>query len=90
MSFLGFLLLGLIAGAIAKLILPGKQGGGWIVTLLLGVVGAFLGGWLGSVLFNVGLEEFWSLQTWLLAIGGAIIVLLIYGLIVGRGNKVRD
>lgn len=90
MSFLGFLLLGLIAGAIAKLILPGKQGGGWIVTLLLGVVGAFLGGWLGSVLFNVGLEEFWSLQTWLLAIGGAIIVLLIYGLIVGRGSKVRD
>ena len=90
MSFLGFLLLGLIAGAIAKLILPGKQGGGWIVTLLLGVVGAFLGGWLGSVLFSVGLEEFWSLQTWLLAIGGAIIVLLIYGLIVGRGSKVRD
>ncbi|MDQ0726242.1 GlsB/YeaQ/YmgE family stress response membrane protein [Microbacterium sp. W4I20] len=90
MSFLGFLLLGLIAGAIAKLILPGKQGGGWIVTLLLGVVGAFLGGWLGSVIFGVGLEEFWSLQTWLLAIGGAIIVLLIYGLIVGRGNKVRD
>lgn len=90
MSFLGFLLLGLIAGAIAKLILPGKQGGGWIVTLLLGVVGAFLGGWLGSVIFKVGLEEFWSLQTWLLAIGGAIIVLLIYGLIVGRGSKVRD
>lgn len=90
MSFLGFLLLGLIAGAIAKLILPGKQGGGWIVTLLLGVVGAFLGGWLGSVIFGVGLEEFWSLQTWLLAIGGAIIVLLIYGLIVGRGSKARN
>lgn len=52
MGFLGFLLLGLIAGAIAKLILPGKQGGGWFITLLLGVVGALLGGWLGSVLFN--------------------------------------
>jgi uncharacterized membrane protein YeaQ/YmgE (transglycosylase-associated protein family) len=90
MSFLGFLLLGLIAGAIAKLILPGKQGGGWIVTLLLGVVGALLGGWLGSVIFGVGLEEFWSLQTWLLAIGGAIVVLLIYGLIVGRGSKARN
>ncbi|WP_136055443.1 GlsB/YeaQ/YmgE family stress response membrane protein [Microbacterium sp. K24] len=90
MSFLGFLLLGLIAGAIAKLILPGKQGGGWFITLLLGVVGALLGGWLGSVIFGVGLEEFWSLQTWLVAIGGAIIVLLIYGLIVGRGSKVRD
>ncbi|WP_438854032.1 GlsB/YeaQ/YmgE family stress response membrane protein [Agromyces sp. M3QZ16-3] len=84
MSFLAFLLLGLIAGAIAKLILPGKQGGGWFITLLLGVVGALLGGWLGSVLFGVQLGEFWNLTTWLLAIGGSIIVLLIYGLIVGR------
>jgi uncharacterized membrane protein YeaQ/YmgE (transglycosylase-associated protein family) len=84
MGILGWIVLGLIAGAIAKLILPGKQGGGWIVTLLLGVVGALLGGWLGSVLFGVGLEEFWSLETWLLAIGGSIIVLLIWGLIFGR------
>ncbi|HEU4755866.1 MAG TPA: GlsB/YeaQ/YmgE family stress response membrane protein [Agromyces sp.] len=84
MSILAFLLLGLIAGAIAKLILPGRQGGGWFITLLLGVVGALLGGWLGSVLFGVGLEEFWDLSTWLLAIGGAIVVLLIYGLIVNR------
>jgi uncharacterized membrane protein YeaQ/YmgE (transglycosylase-associated protein family) len=84
MGFFGFLLLGLLAGAIAKLILPGKQGGGWLITLLLGVVGALLGGFLGSVLFNAPLEEFFSIQTWLLAIGGSIIVLLIYGLIVGR------
>ncbi|MFT4029126.1 MAG: GlsB/YeaQ/YmgE family stress response membrane protein [Protaetiibacter sp.] len=81
MGFLGWIVLGLIAGAIAKLILPGKQGGGWFVTLLLGVVGALLGGWLGSLLFNVKIEEFWSLSTWLLAIGGSIIVLLIWGLI---------
>ncbi|WP_217183032.1 GlsB/YeaQ/YmgE family stress response membrane protein [Streptomyces sp. AC495_CC817] len=89
MSFLAFLLLGLIAGAIAKLILPGRQGGGWFVTLLLGVVGAILGGWIGSMIFGVGLEAFWDLSTWLLAIGGAVIVLLIYGLIVGRGDRVR-
>ncbi len=87
MGFIAFLVLGLIAGAIAKAILPGRQGGGWIATLLLGVVGAMLGGWLGSVLFGASLQEFWSLQTWLLAIGGAIIVLLIYGLIVGRGSR---
>lgn len=87
MSFLGFLLLGLIAGAIAKFILPGNQGGGWLVTLLLGVVGALLGGWLGSVLFGANLEEFFSIQTWLLAIGGSIVVLLIYGLLVGRNKK---
>lgn len=89
MGFFGFLLLGLIAGAIAKLILPGKQGGGWFITLLLGVVGALLGGWIGGVIFNAPLQEFFSIQTWLLAIGGSIVVLLIYGLIVGRksGNK---
>ncbi|MEV8370990.1 GlsB/YeaQ/YmgE family stress response membrane protein [Microbacterium sp. NPDC064584] len=87
MGFLAFLILGLLAGAIAKLILPGKQGGGWLITLLLGVVGALLGGWLGSVLFNAPLQDFFSLQTWLLAIGGSIIVLLIYGLIVGRRKR---
>lgn len=83
MSFLGFLLLGLIAGAIAKAILPGRQGGGWIATLLLGVIGAMLGGWLGGMLFNADLSGFFSLESWLLAIGGSIIVLLIWGLITG-------
>lgn len=84
MGFLGFLLLGLIAGAIAKAILPGKNGGGWLVTMLLGVIGALVGGWLGSVLFGASLEEFFSIQTWLLAIGGSVLVLLVYGLITGR------
>jgi uncharacterized membrane protein YeaQ/YmgE (transglycosylase-associated protein family) len=84
MGFLGFLLLGLIAGAIAKLILPGRQGGGWIVTLVLGVVGALLGGWLGGLIFNAPLGDFFSLWTWVLAIAGSIIVLLIYGLVFGR------
>lgn len=87
MGFLAFLLLGLIAGAIAKLILPGKQGGGWIVTLLLGVIGAVLGGWIGSLIFNVGLNGFFDLSTWLLAIGGALIVLLLWGAITGRKSR---
>lgn len=86
MGIIGWIVLGLIAGAIAKLILPGRQGGGWIVTLILGVVGALLGGFLGSVLFNAPLQDFFSIQTWLLAIGGAIIVLLIYGLVT-RGSR---
>jgi len=90
MSFLGFLLLGLIAGAIAKLILPGKQGGGWFITLLLGVVGALLGGWIGSAIFSVDMGGFFDIRSWLLAIGGSIVVLLIYGLIVGRGSKARS
>lgn len=86
MGFLGFLLLGLIAGAIARLILPGKQGGGWIATLVLGVIGALIGGWLGSIIFNVGVDKFFSLSSWLLAIGGSLIVLLIWGMITGRSK----
>jgi len=89
MGFIAFLILGLIAGAIAKLILPGQQGGGWFVTLLLGVVGALLGGWLGGVLFGASLEGFFDLTTWLLAIGGSIVVLLIYGLIT-RGSAKKS
>ncbi|WP_413354661.1 GlsB/YeaQ/YmgE family stress response membrane protein [Microbacterium sp. 1P06AB] len=89
MGFFGFLILGLLAGAIAKLILPGKQGGGWFVTLLLGIVGALLGGWLGGLIFNVNLNEFFSLSTWLLAIGGSLIVLLIYGALFGRKGAKR-
>jgi uncharacterized membrane protein YeaQ/YmgE (transglycosylase-associated protein family) len=84
MGFFGFLLLGLIAGAIAKAILPGRQGGGWFVTLLLGVIGALLGGWLGGLIFNVSLGDFFSLTTWILAIVGSLIVLLIYGAITNR------
>ncbi len=86
MGIIGWIVLGLIAGAIAKAILPGTQGGGWIITLILGVVGAVLGGFIGSQVFGIGLEGFFSIQTWLLAIGGAILVLLIYGLVT-RGSR---
>ena len=88
MGILGFLLLGLIAGAIAKAILPGRQGGGWVITLVLGVVGAILGGWIGSLIFGGGLGDFFDLRTWLLAILGAVIVLGIYGAIAGRRSRV--
>jgi uncharacterized membrane protein YeaQ/YmgE (transglycosylase-associated protein family) len=86
MGIIGWIILGLIAGAIAKAILPGTQGGGWLLTLVLGVVGALLGGFIGSAVFGIGLEGFFSIQTWLLAIGGAILVLLIYGLAT-RGTR---
>ena len=85
MGFIAFLLIGLIAGAIAKLILPGRQGGGWLITLVLGVVGALLGGWIaGLVVGGVDLQNFFSLSTWIAAIVGSLIVLLIYGAITGR------
>jgi len=83
MGFIAFIILGLIAGAIARAILPGRQRGGWFITMILGVLGALLGGWLGSVLFNAPLEDFFSLQTWLLAIAGSIIVILIFNALFG-------
>jgi uncharacterized membrane protein YeaQ/YmgE (transglycosylase-associated protein family) len=88
MGILGFLIVGLIAGAIAKMILPGRQGGGWLITLVLGVVGAILGGWIGSLIFGGGLGDFFDIRTWLLAILGSVIVLLIYGAVAGRRSRV--
>lgn len=87
MGIIGWIILGLIAGAIAKAILPGRQGGGWLMTLLLGVVGALIGGWIGSAIFGIGLENFWSLQTWLIAILGSIVVLLVWGLMTRSGRR---
>ncbi|MFE2656132.1 GlsB/YeaQ/YmgE family stress response membrane protein [Brevibacterium sp. NPDC059310] len=90
MGFIAYLILGLIAGAIAKAILPGRQGGGWIATLILGVLGALVGGWLGGMIFGVEMNAFFSLSSWLCAIGGSLIVLVIWGLITGRSRAARD
>jgi uncharacterized membrane protein YeaQ/YmgE (transglycosylase-associated protein family) len=84
MGILGWIVLGLIAGAIAKLIMPGDDPGGIIVTMLLGIIGALIGGFLGSRIFGIGLQTFWNLQTWIVAILGALILLVIYRLIAGR------
>lgn len=87
MGWFSFIILGLIAGAIAKMILPGTQGGGWVATLVLGVIGALIGGWLGGLLFNIGYDDFWSIQSWLIAIIGAIVVLLVWGLVTRGRSK---
>ncbi|GGP48021.1 GlsB/YeaQ/YmgE family stress response membrane protein [Saccharothrix coeruleofusca] len=84
MGILGWIVLGLIAGAIAKAIMPGRDPGGIIITMLLGIVGAILGGFIGSAIFGTGVDEFFSLSTWLLAILGSLIVLGIYRLVTGR------
>ena len=81
MGLLGWIVLGLLAGAIAKAILPGRQSGGWIATLVLGVVGALVGGFLGSAIFDVGLGGFFDIRTWVLAVGGSLLALVIWGLI---------
>ncbi|HEV7827373.1 MAG TPA: GlsB/YeaQ/YmgE family stress response membrane protein [Pseudonocardiaceae bacterium] len=84
MGFLGWIVLGLVAGALAKLIIPGDDPGGILVTMLLGIIGAVVGGFLGSRFFGRGLETFWNLQTWIVAIIGSLILLGIYRLIIGN------
>jgi uncharacterized membrane protein YeaQ/YmgE (transglycosylase-associated protein family) len=90
-GIIAFIILGLIAGFIAKAILPGKQPGGIIVTTLIGIAGALIGGFLAGVIFDADpLDEFWDISTWLTAIVGAIILLWIYGLVVeNRGRRRR-
>ncbi|ATE53498.1 GlsB/YeaQ/YmgE family stress response membrane protein [Actinosynnema pretiosum] len=89
MGILGWIVLGLIAGAIAKAVMPGRDPGGIIVTMLLGVVGAILGGFIGSALFGTGIGSFFDLSTWLLAILGSLIVLGIYHVVTSRGRRVH-
>ena len=85
MGIISLLILGLLAGAIAKAILPGDDPGGIIVTMIIGVVGALLGGWLAGVLFNAEpMDEFFDLSTWITAIVGSIVLLLIYRLVAGK------
>ncbi|SDR94601.1 GlsB/YeaQ/YmgE family stress response membrane protein [Microlunatus soli] len=83
-TIIGYIVIGLLGGVIAKLIIPGKQPGGIIVTMLLGIVGALLGGFLGGLIFHVKYSSIWSWSGLITSIIGALIVLLIYGLIRGR------
>ena len=85
MGIIGWILLGLLAGVIAKALLPGDDPGGFIVTTIIGVVGALLGGFLARAL-GIGdpIDEFFDISTWLAAIIGAIVLLLIYRVVVSR------
>jgi uncharacterized membrane protein YeaQ/YmgE (transglycosylase-associated protein family) len=85
MGIIAFIILGLLAGLIAKAILPGDDPGGVIVTTIIGIVGAIIGGFLAGALFNADpMDEFFDISTWLTAIVGSIILLVIYRVVVGR------
>ena len=87
MGIIAFIILGAIAGAIAKALLPGDDPGGFIITTLIGIVGAILGGFLAAALFGADpMDEFWDLSSWLTAIVGSIVLLLIYRAVAGRGG----
>jgi uncharacterized membrane protein YeaQ/YmgE (transglycosylase-associated protein family) len=88
MGIIAFIILGLLAGIIAKAILPGDDPGGIIVTTLIGIAGALIGGFLAAALFDAHpLDEFFDISTWLTAIIGAIVLLLIYRMVVGRRSS---
>ena len=84
MGILAWIIFGLIAGALAKFIMPGNQNMGWLWTIILGIVGAFVGGWVGSFL-GWGTVDSFDFRSMLLAVGGALIVLWLYGLATKRG-----
>lgn len=87
MGFLAFLLIGLIAGAIARAIMKDRIAGGWLASLVIGVIGALVGGWIGTATGLGDVNEFFSISTWLLAILGSVIVIAIWSVITGRRSN---
>lgn len=87
MGIIGWIILGFLAGLLAKAIMPGAERGGFILTTLLGIGGALLGGFLASVLgFGDPIDEFFDLSTWAAAIAGALVILFAWKAIEGRRN----
>jgi uncharacterized membrane protein YeaQ/YmgE (transglycosylase-associated protein family) len=90
-GILAWILFGLIAGGIAKFIMPGKDPGGCLVTVLIGILGSVIGGFLGTRVFRWGRVEGFDLRSFGIAILGAVLLLLVYRLLVrpprqGRGS----
>jgi len=83
MGILSWIILGLLAGGIAKFLMPGKDPGGCFLTILLGVVGASVGGWIGTQLGFGSVQQF-DMRGLGIAILGSLVLLLIYRMIAGR------
>ncbi len=87
MTILGWILLGLIAGGIAKFLMPGKDPGGCIVTIIIGVLGAMLGGWLATAMDWGGAVSGLNIPSFVTAILGSILLLILWRLISGRRRR---
>ena len=87
MGIIGWLVLGLLAGGIAKILLPGRDPGGLFGTTLIGVAGAFVGGWLSAHFLDRPVDKhFFDLYTWGAAIGGSLVLLIGYRLLFGNSR----
>ncbi|GAA0394803.1 GlsB/YeaQ/YmgE family stress response membrane protein [Streptomyces luteireticuli] len=88
MGIIAWIVIGLIAGAAAKAIMPGRDPGGVFVTMLIGIAGGLLGGFLGKVIFGIhSLTGFFHLSTWIAAIVGSLVILALYRLFAGRRSS---
>ncbi len=87
MSIIAWIVLGLAAGLLANMLIPGKRSQGLILTCLIGIAGALGGGWVATKLFHIHtLHGFFNLSTWLTAIVGAAVLLLAYHAVSGRSG----
>jgi uncharacterized membrane protein YeaQ/YmgE (transglycosylase-associated protein family) len=84
MSIVLWIIFGLIAGAIAKFLMPGRAPSGWIITIALGIVGALVGGFIATHFLNWGDISGFDPRSMLIAVGGAVVVLFIYGLVMQK------
>jgi uncharacterized membrane protein YeaQ/YmgE (transglycosylase-associated protein family) len=89
MGILGWIILGLLAGAIAKALHKGHEPGGVLGTLVVGVAGALAGGLIASTVGIGGIGSFFNLGTWLIAVGGALVLLVIYSTLAGGRRSTR-
>ena len=89
MGILGWIVLGLVAGAIAKAVHRGNEPGGILGTLAVGVLGAVVGGLIASAVGVGGIGSFFSLGTWLIAIGGALLLLVTHSTLTDAGGRSR-
>ncbi|MFP3988570.1 GlsB/YeaQ/YmgE family stress response membrane protein [Streptomyces sp. E11-3] len=88
MGIISWIILGLLAGAIAKILLPGRDPGGLIGTIFIGIAGAFVGGWLSARFLDRPIaNDFYDMATWLSAIGGALVLLIAYRVVFGRSRR---
>jgi uncharacterized membrane protein YeaQ/YmgE (transglycosylase-associated protein family) len=86
MGILSWIVFGLIAGALAKFLMPGQDPGGCIITIIIGVIGAVLGGYLATMLGYGGISGF-DFRSFVIAVIGSILLLIIWRMI--RGRRVR-
>ncbi len=90
MGIIAWIILGLVAGLLANMLIPGKRSQGLILTCLIGIAGALLGGWAATKIFHIhSLRGFVNASTWLTAIAGAAVLLLVFHLVSGRSGRSR-